>query len=127
MKIQDIVGRPIKISKGTITVLNESGKPAGMITRITTFYNANGGDQFSFFDKMCKSGADRDKIDWTRMFLVGGEWYYLLDDRRLAKAYEYQEFDGVKPIAKIEDGKLAARQFGATIIHVARIHDGRQL
>ena len=38
MKIQDITGRPVKVSRSTISVLNDDGKTAGMVTRVDTFY-----------------------------------------------------------------------------------------
>ena len=39
MKIQEIAGRRVKVSRSTISVLNDDGKTAGMITGVDTFYN----------------------------------------------------------------------------------------
>ena len=125
MTMQDLTGKRVKINKSTITLLGDAGKPAGMITGVDTFYNVHLREQFDFTSRATKLGIDRLKIDWARMFLVKGVWYYLADDTHLARAYEFQAIDGMKPIAKLEDGRMAADQFGATIIHVKSIYDGR--
>ena len=95
MKIQEIAGRRVKVSRSTISVLNDDGKTAGM-------------------------------MDWRRMFFVKGVWYYLADDGALAWAHKFREIDGDKPIARLEEARQAAEQFGAEIIHVARITDTRK-
>lgn len=46
MKIQDIIGKHVKVSKSTITVLNDIGKTAGMITGVDTFYSMPTREQF---------------------------------------------------------------------------------
>jgi len=126
MKIEDIADKNVTISKSTVSIIGENGKTAGMITNITTFYNVPVREQFEFSNAAHKLGVDRKLIDWSRMFRINGKWYYLLDESKLAKAYEYRKIDGIKPISRIEDAKVAAVQFGAVIIPAASIHDGRK-
>ena len=126
MKIQEIAGRRVKVSRSTISVLNDDGKTAGMITGVDTFYNMPPREQFEHADKLRRLGIDRLKMDWRRMFFVKGVWYYLADDGALAWAHKFREIDGDKPIARLEEARQAAEQFGAEIIHVARITDTRK-
>lgn len=126
MKIQDIVGRRIKVSRSTISVLNDDGKTAGMITGIDTFYNMPPREQVEHAGKLRRLGIDRLKMDWRRMFFVKGVWYYLVDDSALEWAHKFREIDGDKPIARLEEARQAAEQFGAEIIRVARITDTRK-
>ena len=118
MKIQEIAGRRVKVSRSTISVLNDDGKTAGMITGVDTFYNMPPREQIEHAGKLRRLGIDRLKMDWRRMFFVKGVWYYLADDGALAWAH--------KPIARLEEARQAAEQFGAEIIHVARITDTRK-
>lgn len=126
MKIQDITGRRVKVSRGTITVLNVEGKTAGMITDVETFYTMPPREQFEHVGKLRRLGINRLIMDWARMFFVKDSWYYLADDAALARAYEFQVIDGDRPIAKLEESKQAAEQFGAVVIHVERITDTRK-
>lgn len=126
MKIQDIAGRRVKVSRSTISVLNDDGKTAGMITGVDTFYNMPPREQVEHAGKLRRLGIDRLKMDWRRMFFVKGVWYYLADDGALEWAHKFRKIDGDKPIARWEEAKQAAEQFGAEIIHVARITDTRK-
>ena len=120
MKIQEIAGRRVKVSRSTISVLNDDGKTAGMI------FNMPPREQIEHAGKLRRLGIDRLKMDWRRMFFVKGVWYYLADDGALAWAHKFREIDGDKPIARLEEARQAAEQFGAEIIHVARITDTRK-
>lgn len=126
MKIQEIAGRRVKVSRSTISVLNDDGKTAGMITGVDTFYNMPPREQFEHAGKLRRLGIDRLKMDWRRMFFVKGAWYYLADDGALAWAHQFRGTDGDKPITRLEEARQAAEQFGAEIIHVARITDTRK-
>lgn len=126
MKIQDIAGRHVKVSRSTITVLNGEGKTAGMITGVETFYTMPPREQFEHASKLRRLGIDRLKMDWARMFFIKGVWYYLADDATLARAREFQAIDGDRPVVKLKESKQAAEQFGAVVIHVERVTDTRK-
>lgn len=126
MKIQEVAGRSVKVSRSTISVLGDDGKTAGMITSVDTFYNMPPREQFEHVGKLRRLSIDRLNMDWRRMFFVKGTWYYLADDGALAWAHQFREIDGDKPIARLEEARQAAEQFGAEIIHVARITDMRK-
>ena len=68
MKIQEIAGRRVKVSRSTISVLNDDGKTAGMITGVDTFYNMPPREQIEHAGKLRRLGIDRLKMDWRRMF-----------------------------------------------------------
>ena len=123
MKIQDIAGHNIKVSRSTITALNNNDKVAGIITNVSTFYNVPPREQSELFVRCHKLNINRDFMPWDRLFFIEGVWYYLADDHALAKYREFYEND---PIAKLEEALLAAEQFGVEIIHVARITDTRK-
>ena len=124
MKMGDLTGKRLIINKSTITVVNESDKTAGMITGVVTFYNVPDRDMFEFSSKAHKLGINRLRMNWVRMFLVENIWYYLVDDNAAAKTYEWQN---EKSIANMEDWKAAAEEYGAVIIHVEKIQDGRDI
>lgn len=126
MKIQDIAGRRVKVSRSTISVLNDDGKTAGMITGVDTFYNMPPREQIEHAGKLRRLGIDRLAMNWHRMFFIKGVWYYLADDGALEWAHKFREVDGDKPIARLEEARQAAEQFGAEIIRVARITDTRK-
>lgn len=126
MQILDIAGRRVKVSRCTISVLNEDGKTAGMITGVETFHTLPAREQFELAGKLRRLGIDRLKMDWDRMFSVKGVWYYLADDGALSWARRFREIDGDKPIARLEEGERAAEQFGAVVIHVERVTDTRK-
>ena len=90
MKIQEIAGRRVKVSRSTISVLNDDGKTAGMITGVDTFYNMPPREQIEHAGKLRRLGIDRLKMDWRRMFFVKGVWYYLADDGALAWAHKFR-------------------------------------
>ena len=46
MQILDIAGRRVKVSHSTISVLNENGKTASMITGVETFHTLPAREQF---------------------------------------------------------------------------------
>ena len=125
MIMNDLIGKSLKINKSTITVLNESGKTAGMITGVETFYNIPDRDKFEYSHKAHKLGINRLRMNWVRMFLVEGVWYYLIDESAVARAHEWQAIDGGKSLTNMEDWKSAAEEYGAKIIHVTKIQDGR--
>ena len=125
MEMQNLTGKSLKISKSTITVLNESGKTAGMITGVNTLYNVPVRDSFDFSHKAHKLGIARLRMNWVRMFFVESVWYYLVDESAVTKAVEWQAIDGGKSIKNMEDWKSAAEEYGAVIIHVAKIQDSR--
>ena len=125
MEMQNLTGKHLKITKSTISVLNESGKTAGMITGIVTFYNIPDRERFDFSQKAHKLGINRLRMNWVRMFFVESVWYYLVDESAVTKAVEWQAIDGGKSIKNMEDWQLAAEEYGAVIIHVAKIQDSR--
>jgi len=123
----ELTGKRLKISRSTITVLNESGKTAGMITGVDTFYNVPDRDMFDFSHKAHKLGINRLRMNWVRMFLTEGVWYYLVDESAVARAYEWRAINGDKLIANMEDWQAAAEEYGAVIIRVEKIHDTRNI
>ena len=126
MKIQDIAGHNIKVSRSTITALNNNDKVAGMITNVSTFYNVPPREQSELFVRCHKLNINRYFMPWDRLFFIESIWYYLADDHALAKAHKYRKFYENDPVAKLEEALLAAKQFGAEIIHVARVTDTRK-
>jgi hypothetical protein len=127
MKMLELTGRRLKINKSTITVLDKSGKTAGMITGVDTFYNVPDRDKFEFSHKAHKLGINRLRMNWVRMFLAEGVWYYLVDDSAFARAHEFRAVDGDNPIINMEGWKAAAEEYGAVIIHAANIQDKRDI
>ena len=127
MIMYDFTGKRLKISKSTITVLDESGKITGMITGVDTIYNVPDRVAFDFSNKAHKLGINRLRMNWVRMFLVQGVWYYLIDDSAVARAHECRAIDGDKPIINMEGWQSAAEEYGAVIIHAAKIQDSRDI
>lgn len=58
MAIKDIANKTIRISARTITVLNDEGKTAGMITGIETFYTMAARDKCEFFGRARQAGVE---------------------------------------------------------------------
>lgn len=122
MRIEDIAGKKIRISASTITVLNDAGKTAGMITGVETFYKMQVREQLEHHGRARKAGVK----NWSRLFLIRGQWYFIADDAALARSKEWEAFDGPVPRERLEQAEITAIAFGATVIHVARADDTRR-
>lgn len=123
MNMQNITGKNIKVSARSITVLNEAGKTAGVVTNVKTFYTLYSSRQiFDLAQAIKKAGIDRYDIDWLRMFEVGGQWYYV---ENMSANEQYIHFGDERAIEKSRRNKRAAEQFGAIVITVNNVYDTR--
>ena len=123
MKVNEIAGKKIKINARTITVLNDAGKTAGMVTGVETFYSMSARQKYDFYSAAKRAGVEK----WSRLFFIDGRWYYIADDSALARAKEWETVDGPVPREKMEQSETAAVAFGATVIRVKRADDTREV
>ena len=122
MRIEEIAGKETIINKSTITVLNDAGKTAGMITGVKTFYTMQVREKMEHYGNARQAGVK----NWSRLFLVNDQWYFIADDAALADAKAWESFSGPGQREKLEQAEAAAIAFGATVIHVKRAKDTRK-
>lgn len=118
MKILDVEGKNVKISKRTISVI-KNNKFCGMVTGVDNFYSIPFREQIDIYTKMSRIGIKKNEMNFWRMFLINGDWYYLFekDDFFFEVDAEYRK--------RITENKEAAEKFGAKIIRVSHIFDTR--
>ena len=141
MKMTDLIGKNIKISAGTITLLSESGKTAGMVRSLDTFYNIRNNRLERQTEMLLWKAAREisgDEIGMEtgqkflrRLFRDCGTWYYIIDEAEIATINEWLAeypvgFVNPRTVAFLEKQEQAAIDFGATIIRVASAKDTRK-
>lgn len=78
MKINEIIGKSVKIGKTSITVKGEKGKTYGIVTNIKTAATLSARDKFDFRNK---TGLG---IEFLNSCVnCNGDWYYINDIRKM--------------------------------------------
>lgn len=88
MTMQELEGKRIKISAGTITVKDEYGKTRGMVRNIRALKRMNGRERFDLWQLMKKAEIGLDAN--INIILAGGKFYFLNNTRPL-RAFETLE------------------------------------
>ncbi len=92
MTMQDLEGKHVKLSAGTITIKDEHGKTRGMVRDVRRFGNWSNSQQFDCWSKLKASGIweTRRGSYVSNCFLDGNELYYLNDTRPIEFFDEYK-------------------------------------
>lgn len=86
MTMQELEGKRVKISAGTITVKDADGKTRGMVKGIRTRERLNAGERLDFFAKAKAAGVWQ--AGYANRVILDGDKFYFLNDTRPLQAFE---------------------------------------
>lgn len=106
MQIAEITGRTVRLSKSSITVVDDSGKTAGVVRDVTRWDTLPPAKQFQFSKILRETGIwEAGLVDYV--IVVGGLLYYIIDEKYEQNFQKYFAGRGFETDEKKHDQRLA--------------------
>ena len=125
MTMQELEGKRVKISAGTITVKDEEWKTRGMVRGVRTWGRFSFREQFDHHKAITAAGIWGARIDGIMdCVILDGKNLYYLNDLRALETYRkcFEGRDGWPEEKRVYEERLAIAEKAKSVMNVVNVY-----